>query len=1043
VAANLIMGLFLVGGLIQAFNVKQEVFPAFERDVVRVTVEYPGATPAEVEQGIVLGVEEAVRGIDGVKRVNARAEEGRAAIDVELREDANDQRVANDIRSAVDRLQTLPADAERPVIAEVIARRHVISLILHGNLPPATLRQVAEDTRSSLLRDGGITQIEISGVPERELAIEMPQEVLRAHGLTLDDVAKAVRAASVEIPGGSVRERGGEVLVRVAERRDLAPEFENIVLLSAKTGARVRLGDVARVVDGFAETDQESTFDGETAIKLDFFRVGDQSPSDVSKAVHDYLASTSLPPGVSAETWDDESQAFDDRIDVLVSNAVQGLLLVMLILGLFLEIRVAFWVMVGIPTSFLGSLLLMPLFGLSINMISLFAFIIVIGVVVDDAIVIGDSVFEMRKKGVPPFQAAVRGAQQLVVPVFFAMATILASFAPLLFVPGFIGKVFSVIPLVIILVMFVSFIESIVLLPAHLVHLSVEPGHGLIGWIHRHQTKVVRRVDRFMEHRYKPLLELVLRHRYLTGSIAVVVLLFSFVSVRTGMVEFTFMPAIESDVVLAKARLPVGASVEESRAVRDRLVAAGEQAIADHGGAEVRRGVYAQIGQAFTGGGPVVNTPARGSHIVEVALQLAPADGRDASAAAIAESWRAATGALPGIDSVTFESNTGPSAGKPVDIQIAHEDTEVLQSAAARIADGIRDYPGLLDVDAGYSNGKEQLDLKLKPAARALGLTEADLARQLRGAFHGAEALRQQRGRDEVKVVARLPAEERANRSALEQFVVRTPQGGEVPLGQAARLVPGRADTAIRRVDGRRVLDVTAEIDHAQANASKVLKRIEAEVMPGVERDHPGLSYRLEGEQREQRESLGNLAKGFGIAILFIYALLAIPFRSYTQPLLVMATVPFGIAGAVAGHWLLGHDLSVISVLGMVALTGLVVNDSLILIDAMNEYRAEGMSAHQAAVRAGVRRFRPLLLTAGTTFLGLIPMVFERSIQAKFLVPMSVSLACGEIFIVGILLTVLPAMYLINEDLLRLFGKRPPAPATDDETEAEDGLLSH
>ncbi|MCA9539664.1 MAG: efflux RND transporter permease subunit [Myxococcales bacterium] len=1037
VAANLLMFMAIAGGLVVSRNIKQEVFPEFDPDAVTVSVIYPGASPAEVEQGIILAVEEAVRGIDGVKRVISTARENTATVQVELLTGADLDAVQADVKAAVDQLRSLPEEAERPIVSAAPNKRQVIAAIIYGDEPHETLRQIAENVRNGLLADTPVTQTEMAGVPPREVAIEIDQEALRRYGLTLDRVAQIVRAASIELPGGALRTRGGEVLVRTTERRDVAAEFAEITVLARPDGTRVGLGEIATIRDTFAETDQEATFNGKPAVRLDIYRVGDQTPIQIAKAVRDYLDQLDLPPGIGVAPWDDQSVIYQGRVELLIKNAMMGLVLVLVVLGLFLEIRLAFWVMVGIPISFLGAFLVMPWFDVSVNLISMFAFLLVLGIVVDDAIVVGENVFEYRRQGMTFAEAAIIGSKEVATPIVFAVLTTVATFGPLLFVPGFTGKIFGVIPIIVISVLIWSLLESLFVLPAHLAHLKERVTRGPIAFIDRYQEKFSRAFDRFIENRYVPFARFLARNRWAVGAWAIASLMLAIGLGRGGFVRFDFFPKIEGELITASVRLPIGASVEDTRLIAKRLVAASDRMIAQNGGEKIRIGTYAQIGQALRSFRPGA-APSVRNHITEVQIQVVPIDQRALTARQLADAWRAEIGTLVGIETQNFTFELGASPGAAIDIQLSHPDTPTLEHAAERVARAITDFEGVRDVDPGFSNGKEQLDATLNPLGRSLGLTETDLARQLRAGYFGSEALRQQRGRDEVRVMVRLPVAQRATRQSLEQLILRTPSGGEVPLGQAATLTPGRADTAIRRVDGRRVLNVTADVDTHIANANELLARIGREVLPPILGETQGLAYSLEGSQREQRESLGKLAQNFVLAMLVVYGLLAVPFRSYAQPILVMSVIPFGFVGAVLGHLFMGYDLSVISVLGIVALAGVVVNDSLILVVATNELREKLGDPTEAVILGTARRFRPILLTSLTTFFGLMPMIFETSVQARFLIPMAISLGFGVLTSTIIVLVVVPSFYLMLEDvkraiawlggpLRRLLAERPSA----------------
>ena len=1087
VAANLLMIVLVVGGLLMLSNIKQEVFPEFSLDMVTVNVAYPGASPAEVEQGVLLAIEEAVRDVDGVKKVTATAQEGVGAVTIELLLGTNPDRALADVKSSVDRITSFPQDIERPIVSLVQSRHEVISLLVYGDKDEATLRGVAERVRDDLLASDEITVVDLAAVRPYEISVEVPQETLRRYGLTLGQIAARISQASVELPGGGVKTAGGEILVRTTERRDRGNEFAEIGILSRPDGSEIKLGDIATIDDGFADTDQEARYDGKPAAMVKVYRVGDQTPTAVASVVHQYVAEQKdkLPEGVAIGQWLDWSQIYQDRVNLLMTNGAFGLVLVMIVLGLFLELRLAFWVTLGIPVSFTGALLFLPAVDASINMISLFAFIITLGIVVDDAIVVGEAVYKRRQSGVSYYRAAVEGVREVGVPVIFAVVTTLMAFAPLMFVPGIMGKFFWVVPVVVIAVLSVSLVESLLILPAHLSHrggvlltllifdaallllgppsfalrvLLVVVGvaclvglvllpagdaeeRGPMGLIHRQQQRFSRGVEWFVEHVFTPVVRRAIDRRYLTLSIAVAMLLAA-AGLRVGnRVKFTFMPKVEGDVVSASLEMPFGTAVADTSAEMGRMMDIAREILDEWGGRDtVARGTFAVVGQSG-----VVQSSHRGGatssggHIAEAAVYLVPVDDRPFTGEDFAREWRKRTGEIAGAESLKFNFNTGPQAGSPIDIQLSHTDIGVLELAAQKVAAGLREYEtaGVYNIDDGFAPGKEQLDLELRPEARSLGVTELDLARQIRSSFYGAEAVRQQRGRDEVRTFVRLPDGERRSEYDIETLLIRTPGGGEMPLEQAAEVHRGRSYTQITRADGRRVVNVTADIDETKGNAGEVIKAVEANVLPDVLDQFHGLSYTLSGEQEAQAEAMGNLGFGFLMALIAIYALLAVAFRSYVQPAIIMIVIPFGFVGAVLGHVAMGYTLSLMSLMGVVALAGVVVNDSLILIVAANQYRGEGMTPFDAMVAAGARRFRPILLTSLTTFFGLAPMILETSVQAKFLIPMAISLGFGVLFATFITLLLVPAVYAIVEDLktglgwavTAVKGTPPPTPA--------------
>ncbi|MCX4240933.1 efflux RND transporter permease subunit [Paraliomyxa miuraensis] len=1025
VAANLLMLALLLGGIVVGLGVKQEVFPDFKLDMVAITVPYPGASPSEVEQGIIVAIEEAVRDLDGVDRVTSSAQEGAARIYVSLELDAEPNTLLADVKNAVDRLTSLPEDSERPLVSLVTNRLEVISLILYGDQDDALLRSLAEWTRDQLLEDPEITQCDLLGAPAHETSVEVPLAKLREHGLTLEGIAQVISASALELPGGAIKTDGGEVLLRTAERRQRGLEYAELPVLTSPTGTQVTLGDIAIVRESFAETDESATYDGKPAIMLKVFRTGDQTPIEVADAVKARLEvlRTRLPEGVSVTPWVDWSQIYRERIDLLMRNAQLGLLLVLLVLGLFLEIRLAFWVTMGIPTSFLGALLLMPAMDVSVNMLSLFAFIVTLGMVVDDAIVVGENIHEARQRGEPPMRAAVRGARQVAIPVCFSIATTVVAFMPMLFVPGFSGKFYRVIPSIVISVLVISLVESLWVLPAHLAALKDPPERGLHGALHRQQQRVSRALERFVRRWYAPVLHGALRRRYLSLAVGLFMLLCTAGWIAGGRIGFRFMPEIDGSLALATIELPYGAAPEDTDRIRRHVLAAARRVLDDNGEEGILQGVFSQLGTPLPGDPGTANRAVVGGHLANVQVFLVPSGERELSSATFLQRWRREVGRVAGIENMRFSIALGPSPGAPINVELQHESMEVLEQASTELAEVLTTYPGVWDINDGFARGKPQLDLKMTNKASVLGLTAADVARQVRAAFYGAEALRQQVGRNEVRVVVRLPSDERRHVHDFENLLLRTPTGGEVPLREVAQIVPGRSWPVINRAEGVRFVEVTADVRTGEANPGTILDALAARELPALIERHPGLTYEFGGSQREQAKAMGSLGNGAWLAMIGIFALLAIPFRSYSQPIIVMAAIPFGLVGAILGHVIMGFTLSMISVMGIVALSGVVVNDSLVLVDAANGYRAEGRSLYEAIAAAGVRRFRPILLTSLTTFLGLIPMITETSAQAQFLIPMAVSLGFGVLFATFIVLLLVPAYYLVLHDVLAVFGR--------------------
>ncbi|MCS6797151.1 MAG: efflux RND transporter permease subunit [Myxococcota bacterium] len=1016
VLANLAMAFLLLGGLVALPSIRQEVFPEFELDLVLVQVPYPGASPLEVEQGIGLAVEEAVRGLDGVKEVRTTAAEGMAVVAVELLLGTDARRALADVQAAVSRIASLPADAERPIVSLASTRGEVIGLVIYGNADLHTLRAAADRVRADLLAEPHITAVDVVGLPPLEMHVEVASAALREHGLTLDEIARAIRAGSVELPAGAVRTARGEVLVRTAERRRTAAEIADIVVRARPDGSVLRVGDIATIRDGFTETEQEARYDGEPAVMLTVYRSGDQKPLEIAQTVRRYATEHAdrLPAGLRLAIWNDRSEMFESRMELLRRNGLQSLLLVLLVLALFLDGRTSFWVAAGIPVSFAGTLLLMPALDASINMISMFAFILTLGIVVDDAIVVGEAVTAARERGLQGVEAAVAGVREVAVPVVFSVLTTVVAFVPLLFVPGMLGKFFQQIPIVVITVLLLSLFESLFVLPAHLGHsrravasASREP------WWSWPRVQVSRGLQWVSRTLYSPCVRAAVRRPVLAIACGVAVFVASWGLVTGGRIKQTFFPRIDSDVVRARVTMPVGTPVEATRAVQQRLLRAGLTLSERWGGSSVRRGVFSTVGMTGAGGGgPGGTQRSTGSHLAEVAFLFVPSDRRGFSAREFAMRWREATGEIAGADSVEFDFSTGGPSSKPVDFVLSHPDVGVLQRAARDLAGRMGAIAAVTDVDDGFSPGKEQIDLRLRPEARSVGITQADLARQVRAFFFGVEALREQRGRHEQRVYVRAPREERERLASLEQMVLRTPEGGEIPLAEAAEVRTGRAPTVITRIDGQRSVRVTADVVPG-ADEQRVVESIQSTLLPGLLAEYPGLRWRPGGQQQARGESMAALGRGFLLAVLAMFAMLAVPLRSYVQPLVVLSAIPFAFVGALWGHLVLGYDLSLMSMMGMVALAGVAVNDSVVLVDAVNRLRADGMNPIDALVQAGQRRLRPIVLTSLTTFFGLMPLILEPSVQARFLIPMAVSLGCGVLACTFSTLLLVPALYRI------------------------------
>ncbi len=1022
VAANILMFFLLIGGLVLLPTIKQEIFPEISLDVIKIEVLYPGAAPEEVEDGIILAIEEAISGISGIREVHSIASEGVGQVFVIVKEGENADRVLQDVKNAVDRITTFPEDAEEPIISKLLNRHEVISVIVYGNVDEWTLRHYAEEIEKDLLARPDITQVQLAGVRNYEISIELSEFARRKYGLTFDDLANILRSASVDLPGGRLKTKSGEILLRTKGKRYYASGYKDIVVITSANGTKLHLGDIANVRDTFEDTDRFALFDGQPAAIVKVFRIGDQKPIEISKSVQEYVKkkSRTLPPSIKLAIWNDTSKILKSRIDLLLKNAFFGLILVIIILGLFLEIRLAFWVMLGIPVSFLGTFLLMPLLDLSINMISLFAFIMALGIVVDDAIVVGESVYAKHRHVENATKAAIYGTFEVGKPIIFSVLTTVAAFLPLLFVGGLVGKFIKVIPMIVISTLLISLSESLFILPAHLSMTLDRPKSWLLQKFEIPRLWFSNRLEQFINGPYHSFLRLALNHRYSTIAAGIAIMLVSLGLIQGGIVKFRFMPIVEAEHVDVHIKLPVGTSVEKTNIIRKYVEKKGLEAVEEleqaHLGCKILEHVFTLVGGFVGETGPVTVGRATGSNLAEISMLLTPGQNRCVAATDVLRLWRKKVGQIPGVEAITYQANL-VHMGANIDIQLAHEDMDVLKEAAQRLKKVLATYPGLSDIDDTYSTGKTEFKIKLKPRARLFGINESILGREIRGAFYGAEAMRIQRGRNEVKVMVRYPKWARQNIWDLENLRIKTPRGGEVPLSEIAIIEYGKGYNVINRVDRKRVVDVTASVDAKVANADEIIADLKEDFLPKLMSDYPGLTYSIEGEGKEEAESMASMKRGFILALFGIYSLLAISFRSYIQPIIIMLAIPFGIVGAIFGHLIMGKELSIMSMFGLVALSGVVVNDSLLLIDYANLKCQEGMDRFDAVISAGIRRFRPILLTSLTTFFGLMPLILERSIQAKFLIPMAISLGFGILFATGITLILIPCFYLVVENL--------------------------
>ena len=1033
VAANLLMMLILAGGVLSLFTTTVEIFPETSLDMITVSVPYLGASPAEVEEGVCMRVEEAVAGIEGIKRLRSVASEGSGSVIIEVEEYMDPKEVLDEVKAEVDRIITFPKETEKPIIREATVRHHVIYIVIYGDVPERTLKNVAEHMRDELTAMPNISQVDVTGARRYEISIEVSEENLQRYGLSIDDVANAVGRSSLDLPGGQVKTEGGEILIRTKGQMYAGSEFEKIVVITRHDGTKIRLGDIADVIDGFEDSDLMSRFDGKPAVSLQVFRVGSQDVLELARLCKEYVAEQQprLPEGISAATWYDQSEFLKGRINLLQRNAMIGLTLVFICLSIFLDLRLAFWTTLGIPISFMGAFWLMPHLGVSINMLSVFAFILALGIVVDDAIVVGENIFAYRQQGMGPVKSAIKGVREMAMPVVTAVLTTQVAFMPLLYTAGMMGKFIRVIPIIVISVLAFSLVEALCILPAHL---SGNPlfdrtgkKRGPIGIF---QDFIRKCLDRFINGIFCRIVETAVAWRYLTVSLGILVLMSVVGIVASGYIQFTLLPKIDADNVWASLSMPQGTSVEQTKKIVARIEAAAElvrdefDAGNDPGSPSVFYHMSTTIGkQPFTsenrGGGS--GTSDSGGHAAEINIELLKGELRKVPSMQIAARWRELVGQIPGVSSLTFAS-TFFQAGDPVNVELSHYDFDQLLEVVEELKKSLGEYAGVLDITDTFEPGKLEIKIDLKDKGRMLGLTLSDLARQARQGFYGQEVQRVQRGRDDIRVMVRYPQAERRSLADVENMRIRLGDGTEIPFRDVADVKMSRGYATIDRAERRRVVNVKADVDTTVANANEINADIFGRVLPELRDRYPGLIFGLEGAQREQKDIARSLGQNSLVALLAIFGLLAIQFKSYIQPAIIMSAIPFGLVGAVIGHLIMGFDLSILSVFGIVALTGIVVNDSLIMVDLINRERAEGIEIHQVIRDSATRRFRPIMLTTMTTFCGLMPMMLEKSLQAKFLIPMAVSLAFGVLFATLITLLLVPSLYMILEDIKSAFG---------------------
>ena len=1024
VLANLTLLIILVAGIAASRMMVRELFPEISVGFITVRVIYPGADPEEVEEGITRRIEEAIDGLEGIKKVESFSNEGVSLTAIEVLENYDANKLREEIRSEVNAIPNLPVDAERPIIQEEVFRTEVVLLALHGNMEERTLKETAERVRTDLLRIPGISQVSVRGMRDYEINIEVSEERLREYGLTFQQVADTVRRASLNLAGGTVRTEGEEIRLRTVGRRYTGAEFSTIVALTTPGGASIPLDRIAVVRDDFTEDPIIASFNGEPSATIAVFKTVEEDAISIAASVRAYVdeMNAMLPPGVTLTPWSDTSVLIQDRINLLTRNGLIGLTLVFCILWLFLDLRLSFWVAMGIPISIAGAMAVLWGNGGTINMMSLFGLIMVLGIIVDDAIVVGEAIYVHRKNGDPPLDAAVNGVKEVGLPVFAAVCTTIVAFAPLGGVAGPMGKFIAILPVVVAAALLISLVECLFLLPAHLNNLPdianpTPPRNGFLRVTNRLRRRVSEGLEWFIDFVYLPFARRAIVWRYATLCVAVSVVLVLMGLVNGGFVKYQVFPSVDGNDIIATIEMPEGTPIEVTRIAVDRTEAAFERVAAR---------IEADLGKplivnAYTVAGEsgVAFDRRRGPFRGMVRYELLPVQERGIHFEEINAAWEAEVGRIPGAVEQAFAGiETGPP-GAPIDISLMGEDLEEILSAAELLKEHLARYDGIYQIRDSWREGKSEFRIRLKPESATLGLTTAMVAQQLNAAYFGAEPIRLQRGREDIRVKVRYTESERAQTASLDALRIRTPTGAELPLHSVAEVEFGRAYASIGRKNGQRSVSVQAEVNARRANAEEVLTALEQGPLHDLATTHPGVSWVFDGAKQNSRDAIGSLMVSFPLAMLGIFVIIATIFRSYIQPLVIMITVPFGIIGAVFGHILLGYDVTMLSVFGMVALSGVVVNDAIVLIERVNANLAQGMPLKDALPIGGARRFRAIFLTTISTVGGLTPLIMERDLQAQFLIPMALSVAAGVAFATLLTLVLIPCLLAILNDLRR------------------------
>ena len=1028
VLANIMMVLILLAGYLGAKSMTRETFPKFSLDIITVNVAYPGADPAEIEESVSLRLEEAVEGTEGIKNIYSESSEGMGRLIVELNENTSLLIAKDDIKTAVDAINTFPVGAEPPIVREIKFRGDVMALILWGDLPERQLKEAARKVKDEVVALPGISQVFISGTRDYQISIEISEESLRKYGITLSDVSKAVANNGINIPAGTIRNADENFRIRVMGRRYEAKEYRDIPIIAKTDGTTVTLGQIATIKDSFDDDAKvHSMFNGYPAAAVNIYKTDSEDAIKISEEITRYLARKHkhLPPELHITKSRDMSRLINSRLNMLLANGRLGLLLVFITLWIFLDLRLSFWVTMGIPISIAGALVIMAAAGCSLNMLSLFGLIMVLGLIVDDAIVIGESVYLERytnKKS--PMTAALDGTAEVTLPVIAAVLTTIVAFLPLFFIPGVMGKFIRQIPIPVIAALSISLIEGLLILPVHLRHLPVKVTKinydSIWSYPARIKQQINSKLDYFINHQYGKFVDFALHWRYVSLCIAIVVLALVGGLVKSGLIKFKFLEKTANDFLVAKVTMAPGTPLAQVEVAAQQVIK-GWNKVNDNNqnrtivpsGKKLTIGVYALIGDTIKFG-----ETAGGSEEFEVNIELIPSEKRTIHYRKLLDQWKKIVGAIPGAEKTNFKARGGGPGGMPIEVELRSNDIDQLLAASDEVLKKLRTYEGVFDEQTDYTPGKREFIVKIRPQAYNLGLTLKDLAYQIKGGFYGDEALRIQRGRDDIKVKIRFPENNGRNSiSYFKRMRINIPSGARVPLTTVANIAVREGQSTIRRSERARKILVQADVSD-NYNSTEIMKDLMSNFMPNLA-NHYDIAYSTKGESQETRDSLGSLFTWFPIALFGIYMIIASMFKSYIQPAVIMTTIPFGLVGGIVGHVIFGRSISIMSLFGMVALTGIVVNDAIVLIEGINLRLSKGTPLLEALREGGKRRFRPIMLTTMTTSAGLMPLILEKSMQAQFLIPMALSIAFGVMFATVLTLVLIPCLLAILNDLRR------------------------